>query len=288
MCEICGKVFKQLPKMRAHKKLHSKDITNYLYTCNYCYNDYETVTKYKTHIAKVHPEKTAIIESNSDMRFHKCTVCPKIFSWVWPLKKHMEIHDKKPFICTICLKLFVSKPELDLHVKRKHCVKETEKATDQAVGSNACTRTGSLISLKPDSKVPLTVKNSFQGSIRTKGVKKKNPKRMKRNIKKSKSCSTAKTDAANEECKDTKYTAFHIKDIIESPAKADNDDSGKGLNTENRNISTHLTVPVDNNVVLTQTLSTFNNLERETVYPGLLKMLSTTSSQQYQAQFPNL
>lgn len=67
-----------------------------------------------------------------------------------------------------------------------------------------------------------------------------------------------------------------------------NDDSGKSLNTEDKNISAPLTVPIDNNVVLTQTLSTYNNLERETVSPGLLKMLNTTSSQLYQAHFPNL
>ena len=125
ICEICGMTFRLLTKLQSHRKHHSERYTKEHYTCKTCGKYCGTVTRYKTHIARYHPETIPMMESTSQLRFHKCHLCPRLFNYGGTLKKHLEVHNQKSMCCPKCFHLFSTDQELETHMKKRHKPKKT-------------------------------------------------------------------------------------------------------------------------------------------------------------------
>ena len=67
---------------------------------------------------------TLLQESN---RFH-CDICEKSFANKYRLDNHYVVHNNsRPFVCPICKTAFKRKPELHIHVMRRHLEENGEK-----------------------------------------------------------------------------------------------------------------------------------------------------------------
>ena len=116
VCEDCGKVYNVHMSYYYHRRDHHVDEGNW--TCDLCektvFNKYnKSVNKYfrtkyrlDEHIKKVHCKKP-------------CDICGKVFG-LNQMKKHiLQVHtenDKKPFICSVCNKGFISSYRLKNHM----------------------------------------------------------------------------------------------------------------------------------------------------------------------------
>ena len=125
ICDICGITFRLLTKLQSHRKQHSEAFTKEHYTCKTCGKYCGTVTRYKTHIARYHPETIPMMESTSQLRFHQCHLCPRLFNYGGTLKKHLEVHNQKSMCCPKCFHLFSTDQELETHMKKRHKPKKT-------------------------------------------------------------------------------------------------------------------------------------------------------------------
>ena len=110
VCEDCGKVYTAIQSYYNHRKDNHIDAGNW--TCDLCektvFNNkiFKTKSRLEEHIKKVHCKRP-------------CDICGKLFGGK-QLKKHiLQVHtenDKKPYICSVCNKGFVTSFRLKNHM----------------------------------------------------------------------------------------------------------------------------------------------------------------------------
>ena len=143
MCDICGKILKSSWRLKEHNRLHHQPnvdngrSTDNIRRCQYCGENFKTMIKYKTHVLKKHSEKVMEVQSQSGVKFHQCNVCLKMFDRKPVLTDHIAAHEKNPFFCTICLKLFKTAAGLSKHTKMRHSAVDTVQNENVTVLSNA-------------------------------------------------------------------------------------------------------------------------------------------------------
>ena len=112
-CEICYKVLKQRSSFTRHMKTHKKSEG---YKCEICEKEFSRPDYLKKHV-KISHEKECKYPIKHDKQI--CNICNKKIT---QLKNHFKtIHEgQKKFKCDVCKKLFSSKNNLEIHVKRVH------------------------------------------------------------------------------------------------------------------------------------------------------------------------
>ncbi|XP_033973911.1 zinc finger protein 2-like isoform X1 [Trematomus bernacchii] len=103
-CEICGKDFKFMSKLRTHMTTHT-DVKPYY--CQTCGRGFRESSSLKYHI-RVHTGE----------KKYTCKTCGKDFKYMSMLQRHMTTHtDKKPYVCVTCEKSFNEMSKLKMHMR---------------------------------------------------------------------------------------------------------------------------------------------------------------------------
>lgn len=111
VCKVCGKTFRRLSKLKAHKVSHRDDRP---FQCVKCGKSFKCSTKLTRHVGTVHSNK----------RPFKCDECGKGFKTMEDMKSHGLVHKKeRPWKCTDCEKSFKKAEILKTHEKT-HTVRE--------------------------------------------------------------------------------------------------------------------------------------------------------------------
>ena len=108
-CDICGKAFSIISKLKIHMK-HHNGIEDF--ECNYCGKGFVDNKTLKRHFQAVHQR----------LKNHKCDICDKSFAEKANLRKHIKsvhegIKDKE---CLHCGKKFSHGGNLNKHIKSNH------------------------------------------------------------------------------------------------------------------------------------------------------------------------
>lgn len=109
LCHSCGEGFPVQSSLKAHVlRKHVKRG----YDCPSCDKKFVTATSLKDHIGARHTHE----------RLYKCEVqgCNKTFGWPSAFKSHKRVHAEDKYECSICLKQFSFKGNLQNHLKTIH------------------------------------------------------------------------------------------------------------------------------------------------------------------------
>uniref|UniRef100_A0A1B6D3P2 Uncharacterized protein n=1 Tax=Clastoptera arizonana TaxID=38151 RepID=A0A1B6D3P2_9HEMI len=155
-CEICYKCFPTEIKLTKHKRnahkdaqslqnLNSSNPFNSYFACELCGLSHATRTERWKHVFRCHSDESSLVcelpvcgkvfPTHSLKTVHcnthhqqqgdypnTCEICGNIWATRINYWKHMMgVHkDSLPFVCGVCLKIFVSIPDLASHVQEKH------------------------------------------------------------------------------------------------------------------------------------------------------------------------
>ena len=128
-CDVCGKKFSNMSR---HRKTHTGEKPHACDLCDYRSNFLDHLKTHKlTHTKeKRQCDTCGKLLSLQYYRFHKChhcslksgnankcecSICAKSFSSPAYLKKHMYLHEGKPYSCDTCDKTFATTYDLKLH-----------------------------------------------------------------------------------------------------------------------------------------------------------------------------
>lgn len=103
LCHICGKSFMNEVRLKVHIMTH-RDTKSFL--CQICSKSFKTPSSLQAHI-KTHDTTKQFI----------CESCGKAFKKSGALKEHKKIHDKDTYSCVICDRSFLTRFDLDEHIK---------------------------------------------------------------------------------------------------------------------------------------------------------------------------
>ena len=101
----CEKSFMNKDVLNDHVLTHADEKNSF--KCEKCNKSFVTTDLLNKHL------------SNHRVHHNKCSICSKVFSKPWPLKRHIfSVHKdvKKWFKCEVCSKSFVNKELLDTHL----------------------------------------------------------------------------------------------------------------------------------------------------------------------------
>ncbi|CAH1994827.1 unnamed protein product [Acanthoscelides obtectus] len=143
ICDVCGKVFLSLTKLREHMDSH-------IFQCDICYQAFDAVDDLATH-KRSHNDEKLLFCMICDLPFkakallishmrgckkvtsYECKLCPRLFLSSSDLKEHFSVHmAEEPFVCVICDKRFKQKKHLTEHMKKY----KNETPSDKQVKHN--------------------------------------------------------------------------------------------------------------------------------------------------------
>ncbi|XP_016979874.1 zinc finger protein 501 isoform X1 [Drosophila rhopaloa] len=115
-CSYCPKTFPTKSKLEIHFRSHKKEMRPF--KCSHCTKCFATRQVLTNHFL-----------THTGERPFKCSQCPKAFGTNGNLKRHLTVHtgDRPSFPCSHCLKSFISKQRLTIHL-RSHLKKENRSA----------------------------------------------------------------------------------------------------------------------------------------------------------------
>ncbi|KAJ4448810.1 hypothetical protein ANN_00201 [Periplaneta americana] len=106
-CDTCGKSFARLGHLQRHVSIHASDKP---FKCTVCEKGFTRPDLLRRHV-------TTHESTHAGLRPYKCEVCDKSFTERCHLKQHGLIHTgDKAFKCNICTKAFRSSANLKLHM----------------------------------------------------------------------------------------------------------------------------------------------------------------------------
>jgi len=112
-CKVCKKSLRSKHALNYHLKTHEENPTK-PFKCLKCQKSFRLKQQLKLHQMNKH----------SDSKHFTCDLCPKRFSILVQVRKHIEIHKKeKRFKCEVCLKSFAFKNDFNVHMERHARVK---------------------------------------------------------------------------------------------------------------------------------------------------------------------
>lgn len=137
-CEVCGKLFSSKRYLSVH--ILSKHTQLKTHLCEACGEGFPVPYLLKYHVKRKHEQrshdchlcdkifataaalKDHICARHTDERPYKCDVkgCGKTFSWPSSFKSHKRVHASDKYECSICLKRFSFKGNLQNHLKTIH------------------------------------------------------------------------------------------------------------------------------------------------------------------------
>jgi len=112
-CKVCKKSLRSKYSLNYHLQTHEENPAK-PFKCLKCQQSFRLKDHLKLHQQYMH----------SDSKPFACDLCPKRFSIIHQIRKHIEIHKKeKRFKCEVCMKSFGSKNNFDDHMERHSGVK---------------------------------------------------------------------------------------------------------------------------------------------------------------------
>ncbi|KAL0984418.1 hypothetical protein UPYG_G00141170 [Umbra pygmaea] len=105
LCEVCGKGFQMLSRMKEHIRAHTGERP---FHCRDCGKGFSRKRSLKRH-RLIHREGRPFL----------CTDCGKCFTEEKSLKSHQLLHTgERPFVCTLCNASYLTKKHLQRHMKK--------------------------------------------------------------------------------------------------------------------------------------------------------------------------
>uniref|UniRef100_A0A8C4WWR9 Zinc finger protein 423 n=1 Tax=Eptatretus burgeri TaxID=7764 RepID=A0A8C4WWR9_EPTBU len=115
-CTLCQEVFDSKVSMQIHmavKHSHERKV----YRCTACRWDFHRDTELQTHVRRSHLAQSG--------KAHRCIFCGDAFATEVELQCHITTHSKK-FHCRFCCQAFHAIPQLERHLRERHCVFEPD------------------------------------------------------------------------------------------------------------------------------------------------------------------
>uniref|UniRef100_UPI00358ECABF zinc finger protein 423 isoform X2 n=1 Tax=Myxine glutinosa TaxID=7769 RepID=UPI00358ECABF len=115
-CTLCQEVFDSKVSMQIHmavKHSHERKI----YRCTACRWDFHRDTELQAHVRRSHLGQPG--------KAHRCIFCGDAFATEVELQCHITTHSKK-FHCRFCCQAFHALPQLERHLRERHCVFEAD------------------------------------------------------------------------------------------------------------------------------------------------------------------
>ena len=139
-CEVCGRCYSSVKKLKAHKKSQHKSDSKEDFACGVCGKIF--MHKYQLTKHEVIHNEPSFVCANCDQKFRRrqallrhyehfhdgskskllfqCPVCNLKFSRTENLLRHTRIHDTSEFKCSHCDSTFKRSDSLKRHIKLKH------------------------------------------------------------------------------------------------------------------------------------------------------------------------